>query len=87
MVVNQKAILPLYLVETDKGGKKEKQRAELLGPEVGYYIAQPDAIRFHPPLLTGLSRQLPSKSSGRSRCCPRDGQGRSCRLPSQGLTD
>ncbi len=35
-------------------GKKEKQRAELLGQGVGYYVAQPKAVRFYPPILTGL---------------------------------
>ncbi len=53
--VNEKALLPLYLVEMEADGKKEKERAELLGQGVGYYIAKPQAVRFNPPVLTGLS--------------------------------
>ena len=67
--VNQKARLPLYLVEMEADGKKEKQRAELLGQGVGYYVAQPQAVRFYPPILTGLKRRRRSISADRSPCC------------------
>ena len=62
--VNQKAALPLFLVEMEADGKKEKQRAELLGQGVGYYVAQPQAVRFYPPILTGLSPAAPFDISG-----------------------
>ena len=52
--VNQKADLQLFLVEMDADGKTEKQRAALVGPGVGYYIAQPDAVRYYPPVLSGV---------------------------------
>jgi hypothetical protein len=53
--VNQRADLRLMLeAELDDGGKKETLRAEMLGPDVAYNIAQPEAVRFNPPMLTGL---------------------------------
>ncbi|MGO9109380.1 MAG: Ig domain-containing protein [Thermoguttaceae bacterium] len=64
VLVNQKAALPLFLVEMEADGKKEKQRAELLGQGVGYYVAQPLAVRFYPPILTGLSAADPFDISG-----------------------
>ena len=64
VLVNQKATLPLYLVEMEADGKKEKQRAELIGQGVGYYIAQPLAVRFYPPILTGLKAATPFDISG-----------------------
>jgi len=57
--VNQKAALPLFLVEMEADGKKEKQRAQLLGQGVGYYVARPQAVRFYPPVLTGLEPTSP----------------------------
>ena len=45
--------------ELDAGGKKETQRVELLGQGVGYYVAQPQAVRFYPPILTGLQAATP----------------------------
>ena len=64
VLVNQKAALPLFLVEMEADGVKEKQRAELLGQGVGYYLAQPSAVRFYPPILTGLNPSPPFKVSG-----------------------
>lgn len=58
--VNEKASLRLFLeAERDEGGKKVIEKAELLGPGVGYYVAQPQAVRFYPPILTGLSPANP----------------------------
>ncbi len=57
--VNEKALLRLFLVEMEADGVKEKQRAELLGPGVGYYVAQPQAVRYYPPILTGLATAAP----------------------------
>jgi hypothetical protein len=53
--VNEKADLKLTLeAELDEGGKKETLRAAMLGPDVAYSIAQPDAVRMNPPTVTGL---------------------------------
>ena len=53
--VNEKADLRLMLEgELDEGGKKEKLRAPMIGPDVAYAIAQPDAVRLNPPTVTGL---------------------------------
>ena len=69
--VNQKAALRLMLeAELEAGGKKERgthevgRRAELLGQGVGYYVAQPQAVRFYPPILTGLQAATPFDISG-----------------------
>ena len=59
VLVNQKVALPLFLVEMEADGKKEQQRAELVGQGVGYYVAQPKAVRFYPPILTGLEAAPP----------------------------
>jgi hypothetical protein len=65
VVVNQKAALTLVLeAELDEGGKTQVQRAELLGPNVSYYIAQPDSVRYNPPILTGLAAAAPFRVSG-----------------------
>ncbi len=64
VLVNQRALLPLYLVEMEADGKKERQRAELIGQGVAYYVAQPQAVRFYPPVLTGLSPAPPFDISG-----------------------
>lgn len=54
--VNQKAALRLMLeAELGEGNKREIQRAEVLGQGVAYYVAQPQAVRYYPPVLTGLS--------------------------------
>ncbi len=68
--VNQKADLRLMLeAELDdgkgNGGKKENARAAVLGPNVAYYIAQPDAVRLNPPVLTGLNAAPPFQISGK----------------------
>ena len=57
--VNQKALLPLWLMEMEADGKKAKQKAELLGQGVNYYVEKPDAVRFYPPVLTGLDPAAP----------------------------
>ena len=64
VLVNQKAAMPLFLLEMEEGGTKEKQRAELAGQGVGYYVEKPQAVRFHPPILTGLSPATPFDISG-----------------------
>ena len=40
-------------------GVKEKQRAELVGQGVGFYVAQPLAVRYNSPVLTGLAPAAP----------------------------
>ena len=63
--INEKAALRLFLnAERDEGGKKVIEEAELLGQGVGYYVAQPGAVRFYPPLLTGLRPASPFDISG-----------------------
>ena len=69
--VNEKAALRLILEadleEASPGRKpagKETLRAALVGPNVGYYIAQPNAVRFNPPELTGLAPAAPFQVSG-----------------------
>jgi hypothetical protein len=57
--VNENAALRLFLVEMEADGKKERQRAELLGQGVGYYIARPLAVRFYPPMITGIEATPP----------------------------
>ncbi len=53
--VNEKADMRLMLeAELDEGGKKENLKAPMLGPDVAYSIAQPDAMRLNPPTVTGL---------------------------------
>jgi hypothetical protein len=59
LTVNQRAALPLWLVEMEDDGKKEKQRAPMLGQGVAYYVAQPQAVRLYPPSLTGLQPAPP----------------------------
>ncbi len=62
--VNQKADLRLMLeADLDDGGKKEHARAAMLGPDVAYYIAQPDAVRLSPPVVTGLKPAAPFQVS------------------------
>ena len=72
----------------DADGKKEKQRAALLGQGVGYYIDKPQAVRFYPPTLTGLSRPRPfdiSRIDPRAAAGHRQGRGGRCR--SEGPAD
>ncbi len=52
LAVDEIGRLPLYLEVQDAGQTK---RAELVGPEVGYLIERPQAIRFTPPTLVGAS--------------------------------
>jgi len=62
--VDQKADLRLMLeAELDDGGKKEHARAAMVGPDVAYYIAQPDAVRLSPPVVTGLKPAAPFQVS------------------------
>ena len=62
--VNQKAELRLTLeAELDDGGKKENVRAPMQGPDVAYYIAQPDAVRLNPPIVVGLKPAAPFQVS------------------------
>ena len=65
LAVHEQAALPLFL-EVQDGGKT--QRAAMEGPGIAYAIAQPDAVRWSPPLLTGpASRQALSPDR---RLCP-----------------
>jgi len=60
VAVNERALLPLFLLAED-GGKSE--RAAMEGAGVGYYIARPEAVRWLPPVLTGLSPATPFELS------------------------
>ena len=64
VVVNQKAALPLFLVEMEPDGKKERQRAELVGQGVGYYFEKPGAVSFFPPIITGREPTPPFDVTG-----------------------
>jgi hypothetical protein len=67
--INTKAALPLYLVEMEADGKKEKQRAELQGT-AAYLVGQPQAVRFHPPEITGLLPSPPFDIAGSIKVLP-----------------
>ena len=55
VLVNEKAALPLYLVEMDSDGKKEKQCAAV-DRAGGRLLHRPAAGRaIYPPILTGLT--------------------------------
>ena len=56
VAVDEVARLPLYLEVKD--GEKAV-RVPLVGPGVGYAMTQPQAIRWQPPWLTGLSPAKP----------------------------
>jgi hypothetical protein len=60
VAVNERGVLPLYL-EAEVAGKME--RALMEGAGVGYYIARPEAVRWLPPVLTGLSAAPPFELS------------------------
>ena len=64
VVVNQKAALPLYLVEMQADGKKKGQPAELIGQGVGYYFEKPGAVSFYPPIITGREPTPPFDVTG-----------------------
>ena len=50
LAVHEQAALPLFLEVQDHG---KTQRAAMEGPGIAYAIAQPAAVRWSPPLLTG----------------------------------
>jgi hypothetical protein len=64
LTINEKTLLPLYLVEMEDDGTKEKQRAEMQGQGIAYQIAQPAAVEFHAPVLTGVSAAAPFEITG-----------------------
>ena len=56
LAVHEQASLPLFLEVQDHG---KAQRAPMEGPGIAYAIAQPAAVRWSPPLLTGLEAAKP----------------------------
>jgi hypothetical protein len=49
--VNQQAALNLYLENTEAG---KTDRVPIEAASIGFYVAQPEAVRFTPPVVTGL---------------------------------
>jgi hypothetical protein len=62
VAVNEQVPVNLML-EVTEGGKPERVAME--GPGVGYTVERPDAVRWAPPRLTGLSPSKPFELSGR----------------------
>jgi hypothetical protein len=64
VAVNEKTSLELILeAERDEGGKKIVEGAPMQGQGVSYFVAQPQAARYYPPTLTGLSPASPFEIS------------------------
>jgi len=60
LAVDEVADLPLYLEVDDEG---EIKRALLSGPGIGYAMTRPDAVRWSPPRIQGLSPAAPFELS------------------------
>ena len=57
LALNEQAMLKLFLEVQDSSGKSE--RAAMEGQGIGYSVAQPQAVRWSPPTVVGLSPSKP----------------------------